>query len=373
MIMTAAASLATTADPDAETSARATPKISIRNLYKIFGETPVEALGHVRQGVGKVELLERFNHVLGLSDINVDIARGQITVIMGLSGSGKSTLIRHLNRLIDPTAGEVRVDDEDILTYGEQALRRLRQKQMSMVFQKFALLPHRTVMQNAGLSLHVAGEGQDVMEKEARRWLDRVGLKGYEQHYPHQLSGGMQQRVGIARALTSNSEIMLMDEAFSALDPLIRTDMQDLLLELQQELHKTIVFITHDLDEALKLADHLVILKDGYVVQQGEPQGILLNPADPYIEDFVSDINRARVLRVRSVMAPGDITRADLAGEIDHNATLEDVIAASGGETTHSYRVMKEGRPVGVLRMADLVKALVPRAASGQGPRTGAG
>lgn len=349
------------------------PKIRIRNLYKIFGEDPPEALEQVHRGVGKVELLERFNHVLGLQDINVDMAPGEITVIMGLSGSGKSTLIRHLNRLIDPTAGEVTVDGEDILKYGEQALRRLRQKRMSMVFQKFALLPHRTVMQNAGLSLHVAGEPDDLMEQEARRWLDRVGLAGYEYHYPHQLSGGMQQRVGIARALTSNAEIMLMDEAFSALDPLIRTDMQDLLLELQQELHKTIVFITHDLDEALKLADHLVILKDGYVVQQGEPQGILLNPADPYIEDFVSDINRARVLRVRSVMTRVTGEAGDIAGEIDHNATLEDVIAASGGDTTHNYRVTQDGTAVGVLRMSDLVRALVPRAASGQGPRAGAG
>lgn len=362
----------TAAGPEARTGTRPEPKIAIRNLYKIFGEDPGIALEHVRNGVGKVDLLERFNHVLGLQDINVDMAQGEITVIMGLSGSGKSTLIRHLNRLIDPTAGEVQVDGEDILQYGTQALRDLRQKRMSMVFQKFALLPHRTVLNNAGLSLHVAGETDAVMAAEARRWLDRVGLAGYEHHYPHQLSGGMQQRVGIARALTSNSEIMLMDEAFSALDPLIRTDMQDLLLELQHELHKTIVFITHDLDEALKLADHLVILKDGSIVQQGEPQGILLNPADPYIEDFVSDINRARVLRVRSVMTGLADANEPLAGEVDHNATLESVIAASGGDTSQRYRVMKAGQPVGVLQMADLVKALVPRAASGQGPRAGA-
>jgi len=196
-------------------------------------------------------------------------------------------------------------------------------------------------------------------------WIDRVGLTGNENQYPHQLSGGMQQRVGIARALTSNSEIMLMDEAFSALDPLIRTDMQDLLLELQKDLHKTIVFITHDLDEALKLADHLVILKDGAIIQQGEPQDILLNPCDPYIEDFVSDINRARVLKVRSIMSAieSDLPK-DAENCCDYNDTLEDVIAHSEGETLKSYVVIKDGEPVGALHMKDLVKALVPRLSS---------
>ena len=194
-------------------------------------------------------------------------------------------------------------------------------------------------------------------------------MAGFEHNYPHQLSGGMQQRVGLARALTSNAEIMLMDEAFSALDPLIRTDMQDLLLALQRDLHKTIVFITHDLDEALKLADHLVILKDGAIVQQGEPQHILLNPNDPYIEDFVSDINRARVLRVRSVMTEIEANLPADTDSVDHNATLEHVIAHSGGETGKSYRVTQAGAVVGTLHMIDLVKALVPRTASESGVR----
>jgi glycine betaine/proline transport system ATP-binding protein len=298
--------------------------------------------------------------VLGLNNINVDVPTGKTTVIMGLSGSGKSTLIRHLNRLIEPTAGEVWVDGDNILEYTENQLRHLRQHKMSMVFQKFALLPHRTVLQNAGLAPWVDGQNESQYAEEARRWIDRVGLQGQGDQYPHQLSGGMQQRVGIARALTSNSDIMLMDEAFSALDPLIRTDMQDLLNELQVELKKTVVFITHDLDEALKLADHLVILKDGFVVQQGEPQNILLNPADPYIEDFVSDINRARVLRVRSVMLPSSDTTIEQTGDIDHDDTLESVIALSEGDTALSYRVMKDGKPVGVLNMRKLVRALVP-------------
>ena len=348
-------------------------KISIRNLYKIFGAEPKAALQHVQKGIGKADLLEQHLHVLGLQDINIDMGEGEITVIMGLSGSGKSTLIRHLNRLIEPTAGEIEVDGEDVLAFDEEQLRRLRRETMSMVFQKFALFPHKTVADNAATLLRVRGAERQDSVTEANKWLDRVGLYGYGDHYPHQLSGGMQQRVGIARALASNSPIMLMDEAFSALDPLIRTDMQDLLLELQTELHKTIVFITHDLDEALKLADHLVILKEGFIVQQGEPQHILLNPNDPYIEDFVSDINRARVLRVRSIMTPiEDGVPTGAHGEVDYNDTLESMIAHSGGDTSHSYIVVKDGAPVGVLDMTNLVKALVPRAASSYSQRSDA-
>ncbi|ETW13783.1 glycine betaine/proline ABC transporter ATP-binding protein [Roseivivax marinus] len=347
----------------------ADPKISIRNLYKIFGEDPKGALTHAKAGMHKAELLDQHRHVLGLRDINVDMAPGEITVIMGLSGSGKSTLIRHLNRLIDPTDGEVWVDGDNIMTYSEAELRKVRRKKMSMVFQKFALLPHRTVLENAATPMIVDGEKRSAWEKEATKWLDRVGLEGQGPQYPHQLSGGMQQRVGIARALTSNSDIMLMDEAFSALDPLIRTDMQDLLLELQRELQKTVVFITHDLDEALKLADHLVILKDGEVVQQGEPQHILVNPNDPYIVDFISDINRARVLRARTVMTETPDAPADAAGSVDENATLEDVIAQAGGDTDKTYRVTRDGQTVGTLPMTDVVRALVPTAASEDGMR----
>lgn len=334
-------------------------KIAIRNLYKIFGEAPEVALEQVKQGATKAGLQDEHNHVLGLKDINVDIHEGEITVIMGLSGSGKSTLIRHLNRLIEPTAGEILFDGEDVLALDEQGLRQLRREKMSMVFQKFALLPHKTVVENAGLSWEISGQGQEAYQEEARKWLARVGLEGNEEQYPHQLSGGMQQRVGIARALVSNSPVMLMDEAFSALDPLIRSDMQDLLLELQSELRKTIVFITHDLDEALKLADHLVILKDGEVVQQGDPQGILLEPNDPYIVDFISDINRARVLRVRSVMKPVAGEQA-FAGEVREKDNLESVLSKSGGDVSKVFRVVRDGETVGQLTMTDLTRALVP-------------
>ena len=342
-----------------------TTKVSLRGLYKIFGNDDKSVLPQVKAGMGKEELLTTHKHVLGLRDINVEMQSGEITVVMGLSGSGKSTLIRHLNRLIEPTDGEILVDGVDVMNLSTIDLRKMRQDKMSMVFQKFALLPHRTVLQNAAMALDIKGLPTEEQEQEAKNWLARVGLGGFENHYPAQLSGGMQQRVGIARALTSNSDIMLMDEAFSALDPLIRTDMQDLLLELQVELKKTIIFITHDLDEALKLADHLVILKDGAVVQQGEPQGILMKPTDPYIEDFVSDINRARVLRVRSVMQP--LSEGQFAGGVQANDNLESLIAASGGDTALRYRVLDDNnKPVGTLDMRDLVKALVPRISSSE-------
>jgi len=344
-----------------------TAKVSVRALYKIFGANAEQMVARVKNGMDKPTLLEKHGHVLGLEDISVDMQPGEITVIMGLSGSGKSTLIRHLNRLIEPTAGEILVDGQDVMKLGPAELRALRQLKMSMVFQKFALLPHRTVLQNAEMPLSVQGEDPQKQDHDARKWLDRVGLAGFEERFPAQLSGGMQQRVGIARALTADTDIMLMDEAFSALDPLIRTDMQDLLLELQKELNKTIVFITHDLDEALKLADHLVILKDGAIVQQGEPQHILLNPSDPYIEDFVSDINRARVLRVRSIMEPVDRDQFD--GTVDAGSSLERLIAQSDGDTGLIYKVEHEGEVVGQLNMKQLVKALVPRARSDAAPR----
>ena len=278
-------------------------KIRIKNLYKVFGSDPKGAMEQVRHGVSKQDLLEKYSHVLGLRDINIDIPEKCISVIMGLSGSGKSTLIRHINRLIEPTEGEVIIDDIDILGMSIEELREFRRNKASMVFQKFALFPHRTVLQNTAYGLTI----QKIAEKEAiersQHWIERVGLSGFENHYPAQLSGGMQQRVGLARALTTDAEILLMDEAFSALDPLIRTDMQEILLDLQAELNKTIVFITHDLDEALRIGDGITILRDGEIIQQGSPQDIVMKPADDYIADFIKDVNRSRVLQVRSIMA----------------------------------------------------------------------
>lgn len=277
-------------------------KIQIKNLYKIFGKNPKSALEQVKDGVNKDELLEKYNHVLGLKDINLDIKEKSIQVVMGLSGSGKSTLIRHINRLIEPTDGSVVVDGDEVLKMNDEALRNFRRTKTAMVFQRFALLPHKTVLQNTLFGLHIQNIDEKEADTRARRWIDRVGLSGYEEKYPQHLSGGMQQRVGLARALTNDGEILLMDEAFSALDPLIRKDMQDILLELQDELHKTVVFITHDLDEALKIGDRIAILKDGIMDQEGIPAEILLNPKTKYVSDFVEDVNRARVIKAKHIM-----------------------------------------------------------------------
>jgi glycine betaine/proline transport system ATP-binding protein len=280
------------------------PIIQIKNLYKIFGPKDKTYLDDVKNGESKDELLARTGHALGLSDINLDIYPGEIFVIMGLSGSGKSTLIRHFNRLIDPTEGEIIVDGSDVMKLSNKELQDFRRHKMSMVFQRFGLLPHKTVLDNVAYGLQIQGLEKKERFEKARQWINTVGLEGYEKQYPLQLSGGQQQRVGLARALCTDADILLMDEAFSALDPLIRSEMQDQLIELQETLHKTIIFITHDLDEALRLGDRIAILRDGVVVQQGKPVDILLQPADDYVEAFVKDVNRARALTVETVMQP---------------------------------------------------------------------
>ncbi len=271
-------------------------KIEVRNIYKIFGPHPERWLERARQGVRKDELLAESGHTLGLRDISLSIEHGSIYVIMGLSGSGKSTLIRHFNRLIEPTAGQILVDDVDVMTLDARALARFRQQKISMVFQRFGLFPHRTVLENAAYGLQVQGVARAQREEKALYWLEQVGLQGFEKQFPHQLSGGMQQRVGLARALATDADILLMDEAFSALDPLIRREMQDQLLELQARLNKTIVFITHDLDEALRLGNRIAILKDGELIQEGSPEDILLSPATDYVQAFLQDVNRSKVL-----------------------------------------------------------------------------
>ncbi|WP_044616840.1 quaternary amine ABC transporter ATP-binding protein [Gynuella sunshinyii] len=278
--------------------------IRIEGLYKIFGDRPEAIMPMVMEGKSKEQILAETGHTLGLKDINLSIKKGEIFVIMGLSGSGKSTLIRHFNRLIDPTRGIIRVEDTDVMQLSKKELQEFRRHKMSMVFQRFGLMPHRTVIENVAYGLAVQRVDKHTRTEKARQWLETVGLSGYEQQYPSQLSGGQQQRVGLARALCTDAEILLMDEAFSALDPLIRSEMQDQLIELQQKLHKTIIFITHDLDEALRLGDRIAILKDGVLDQQGTPDEILLHPATAYVEAFVKDVNRARALTVETVMKP---------------------------------------------------------------------
>ena len=262
-------------------------KIEMKNVFKIFGDRADEAMRLIRSAQGKEQVLAQTGCVVGVNDLSLSIASGEIFVIMGLSGSGKSTLVRHFNRLIDPTSGQILVDGEDILQYDMEALRDFRRRKISMVFQSFGLLPHRNVMENVAYGLKVRGESKQLCAERAQQWIETVGLKGYEKKYPHQLSGGMRQRVGLARALAADTDIILMDEAFSALDPLIRAEMQDQLLELQKTLHKTIVFITHDLDEAVRIGNRIAILKDGRLIQVGTPHQILHNPADEYVDRFV--------------------------------------------------------------------------------------
>jgi len=301
-------------------------KIKIESLYKIFGKNPKEGMDHVKNGVSKDELLTKYSHVLGLQDINLNIKEKNIQVIMGLSGSGKSTLIRHINRLIDPTSGKITVEDQDVMSFDKDALRNFRRQKTAMVFQRFALMPHMTVIKNVSLGLDMQGVKPNESKKKALHWIKKVGLNGYEEKYPQHLSGGMQQRVGLARALTNDADILLMDEAFSALDPLIRKDMQDILLELQSELHKTVVFITHDLDEALKIGDRIAILKDGKMDQDDLPADIVLNPKTEYVKKFVEDVNRSRVLKAKHIMQK--LNGADLskAIKVDENDFIEKFI-----------------------------------------------
>ena len=272
---------------DEKAAAGGTVKIQIRGVYKVFGRRQDEALALLRQGVDKSTVQAETGTNVGLAGIDADIPTGQITCVMGLSGSGKSTLVRHLNRLIDPSAGEILIDGDNILALSLPELRQLRRHKVSMVFQNFGLLPHINVLDNVAFGLNVRGESRQQARQTARLWLDRVGLSEYEKSYPDELSGGMRQRVGLARALAIDAQILLMDEAFSALDPLIRYDMQDQLLALQQRLHKTIVFITHDIEEALRLGQHIIILRDGRVEQVGTPDDIRDHPANEYVERFV--------------------------------------------------------------------------------------
>ena len=330
--------------------------IIIRDLYKIFGARPESMLARVKQGMSKQELLSEHDHVLGLNNINIELPARGISVIMGLSGSGKSTLIRHVNRLIEPTAGRIEVGGQNVLQMSKAQLRAFRRNQASMVFQKFGLHVHKTIAENVAYGLLIQGQSLVKAKQQSHQWIERVGLAGFEDHYPAQLSGGMQQRVGLARALATDAPILLMDEAFSALDPLIRTDMQDILLGLQQELHKTIMFITHDLDEALKVGDSIAILRDGSVIQQGDPQQVVLAPADEYIEAFVQDINRGRVIKLKSLMT----AEQPLNGPtLPQDMVLEEALQAVTSARANSANISDEhGRVVGCVSLVDIATAM---------------
>ncbi|CAK7047711.1 MAG: Glycine betaine/carnitine transport ATP-binding protein GbuA [Desulfovibrio sp.] len=277
-------------------------KIEIRSVTKVFGEHPSAAISLLRKGKGKADILRKTGCALGVNKVSLDVNEGELVVLMGLSGSGKSTLLRCVNRLIEPNRGSVFIDGEDILRLSSKELREVRQKKFGMVFQNFALFPHRTVLQNVEFGLEVMGAGQTERRDAAMRTLETVGLKNWVDKYPAQLSGGMQQRVGLARALALDPDILLMDEAFSALDPLIRREMQHELARLQEEMHKTILFVSHDLDEAIAIGDRIALMKDGAIVQTGSPEEILTAPADEYVSRFVADADVSRVLTAGTVM-----------------------------------------------------------------------
>lgn len=278
------------------------PIVEVKNVTKIFGKSPKAAVELLKKGSSKKDILKETGHTVGVKNVNFSIYPGEIFVIMGLSGSGKSTLIRMFNRLITPTLGEILINNENIVEMDAARLRDVRQKKISMVFQNFALFPHKTILENAGFGLEIQKISDKVRNEKAMNALAAVGLKGYENQFPSQLSGGMQQRVGLARALASDTEIILMDEAFSALDPLIRKDMQEELLEIQESFKKTIIFITHDLDEALRIGDRIALMKDGSIIQLGTPEQIMIEPANEFVEKFVEDVDLSKILTASHVM-----------------------------------------------------------------------
>lgn len=286
-------------------------KVKIEDVTKIFGKNSKKAISLLNKGETKGEILKKTGSTVGVNKASFEIYAGEIFVIMGLSGSGKSTLVRMLNRLIDPTIGRIYIDGQDIVSMSKDSLRKVRREKISMVFQKFALLPHRTILENTEFGLEIQGVDKSSRQQRALDSLKLVGLAGYENQYPDQLSGGMQQRVGLARALANDPDVLLMDEAFSALDPLIRKDMQDELLDLQSNMEKTIIFITHDLDEALRIGDRIALMKDGSIVQVGTPEEILMNPSNDYVERFVEDVDLSKVLTANHVMKRAEAVTVD--------------------------------------------------------------
>ncbi|WP_449621234.1 glycine betaine/L-proline ABC transporter ATP-binding protein ProV [Robertmurraya sp. Marseille-Q9965] len=286
-------------------------KIEVRNVTKVFGKAPQHGVKLLNEGMTKKQILEKTGMTVGVNKASFEVKAGEIFVIMGLSGSGKSTLVRMFNRLIDPTDGQVLIDGQDIVKMKPNELREVRRSKISMVFQRFALFPHRTVLSNTEYGLEIKGADKKKQREKAIEALKLVGLEGYENSYPSELSGGMQQRVGLARALANDPDVLLMDEAFSALDPLIRKDMQNELLELQEKMEKTIIFITHDLDEALRIGDRIALMKDGTIVQVGTPEEILMNPANDYVERFVEDVDLSKVLTAAHVMKRPEMILSD--------------------------------------------------------------
>ena len=341
--------------------------ISVRDLWKVFGKNPQQALAEENTGLGKRELQENFGLIVGLQEVTFDVYRGETFVVMGLSGSGKSTLVRCLNGLIEPTSGEIYIDGEDILRADHQRLTEFRRSKMAMVFQHYGLLPHRNVVGNASWGLEVRGVEKPELYSKTQEVLELVGLSGWEDAYPRQLSGGMQQRVGLARALATEPDILLMDEPFSGLDPLIRRNMQDELIRIRQGLHGAMVFITHDLAEAVKIGDRIAIMRDGAIVQIGAPEDIVLNPEDDYVAEFTQDVRRESILTAKHIMVdsftivpsckgPEEALQAMRADESDLALVLDDDNTYLGILTTEKARTALQA---GVDRLHDHIDSYV--------------
>ncbi len=339
--------------------------IKLDDVWKIFGERSEEAMQAVKQeGLTKPEVLEKFSCVVGIAEVSFTVNRGEIFCVMGLSGSGKSTMVRHLNRLIEPTAGSISVLGRDVMALGGEELREMRAKHIGMVFQHMALLPHRTVRDNVAFPLQVRGEPKAKRWEVSQHCLNLVNLDGYEDRFPRELSGGMQQRVGLARALASDPEVLLMDEPFSALDPLIRRQLQEQFMALSAELNKTTVFITHDLDEAIRIGNRIAIMKDGLIVQIGSPEEIVTNPADEYVKDFVEGISKLNLVYAHSIMEDlaayaasndDDLTQSP---RVAHDKDLNHLIDVS---TTTEYPIVvqsDEGKDIGVISKSRLLKGI---------------
>ena len=340
--------------------------IEIKNVWKIFGNNSKEALNAIQnEHISKQEALEKYNSVIGVSDVSFNVKTGEIFCVMGLSGSGKSTLVRHINRLLEPTSGQILIDNEDVMKFDSKSLQDLRNKKIGMVFQNFALMPHRSVLDNIAMPLEIRGISKNDRLDAANKILDIVELQGWGNKFAHELSGGMQQRVGLARALAADPDVLLMDEPFSALDPLIRRQLQAEFIKLSKQMKKTTVFITHDLDEAVRVGHRIAIMRDGKVIQIGTPEEIVMKPADNYVADFVKGISRLKIIQAKSIMQPvekfekefGSITKN--LESVHENDLLNKLIEKSSIKDEPILVINNEKKNIGVITQADLLKAVV--------------